>query len=143
MTTFAIHEHDALGVYTGRSSTSDKWRGVPPGWSKVPLPEIPPGKFAVLTGREWSIVDERPVLSAPVPPVVSRAQGRIALHRAGLLDTVESTVYAPGADPELRIAYEAGEWHRYSQMLLALATGLGLTEEQVDDLFRTAAEVLL
>jgi len=141
MSTRVLYEYDDLGVYTGRFRTIDKWHGVPPGWTEKTVPVTPEGMFAVFQEGAWSVKETLPL--PPVPSVVSRAQGRTALHRFGVLATVEALVYAAEADPETRIAYEAGEWHRNSPMLLTLAAGLGLTEEQVDDLFRMASEILL
>lgn len=54
---FQVHEYNSLGYYTGRSKTSNQYLGIPKGWSKVPLPEIPQNKYAILSGNSWKIVD--------------------------------------------------------------------------------------
>ena len=71
---------------------------------------------------------------------VSRLQARVALLQAGLLPQVEAAVAA--ADPIIQMAWaEAIEFRRYSPAILGLASALGLTDTQLDDLFRAAALV--
>lgn len=77
----------------------------------------------------------------PVPQSVSMFQARTALRRAGLLAAVEATVAASG-DPEIQDAWEyATEFPRTSPTIAALAAQIGLTDAQVDDLFRVAATI--
>lgn len=67
-------------------------------------------------------------------------QGRVALSNAGLLTQVETAIQS--ADDKTKIAWEyAILWERMSPMILALASALGLTEAQVDNLFKQAAEI--
>lgn len=69
---------------------------------------------------------------------VSRFQARAALHNVGLLASVEAAVAA--ADPFVQIAWQdASEFRRGSPTIAALAAALGLTDVQLDDLFRAAA----
>jgi hypothetical protein len=76
----------------------------------------------------------------PPPPVViasvTMRQARLALHRAGLLDQVDAAI----TDAEARIEWEyATTVERNSPLVQNLAAGLGLTEQQLDDLFTQAA----
>jgi len=85
-----------------------------------------------------------PVAVDPPPPgppqVVSRFQARAALHLAGLLEQVEALMAAPEADPLARLAWtDAIEFRRDSPTLVAMAAALSLTDEQLDQLFITAA----
>jgi len=74
----------------------------------------------------------------PVPDSVSPLQARRALRNVGLLDTVNDIVAA--ADDDTRDAWEYTiEVRRDSPILSALAGQLGMTDEQIDDLFRVAA----
>jgi hypothetical protein len=78
---------------------------------------------------------------APVPEAVTARQARLALLGAGKLDHIEAALAAiPG--PEGRAAQIEWEYaleiRRDSPLIGALAPMLGLTEEQVDDLFRAA-----
>lgn len=74
--------------------------------------------------------------------IVTRAQARIALHNAGLLDDVEAYVNAEGTSPIVRIAYQdASEWKRTSATTIAIQNALSLSDKAVDDLFDDAAKV--
>jgi hypothetical protein len=81
-------------------------------------------------------------LPPPPPEVVTARQARLALLSAGLLDNVDAAL-ATISDPQARRAAEI-EWEyaieirRDSPLVAALSPLLGLTEEQVDDLFRVA-----
>ena len=72
--------------------------------------------------------------------VCSRFQARAALHQAGLLAQVDT--FVASADPFVQIAWtDAIEFRRNSPTIAAMAQGLGLTDEQVDDLFRVAMRI--
>jgi hypothetical protein len=81
---------------------------------------------------------------APVVSVTMR-QARLALLSAGLLDDVESAI----ADIEDQVQRKAAEieWeyaqtvNRDSQFTMQLAEGLGLTEEQLNNLFTVASSL--
>ncbi len=88
-----------------------------------------------------------PPAPPPVPQSVSRAQGKAALIQAGLWSAVVAYVDAMTDPTEKALAEVAlndtTEWLRTSPFLNAAATALGLTETQLDDLFRTAATIQL
>jgi len=75
-----------------------------------------------------------------VPQVISMRQARLALLGAGLLDDVEAAVaQAPRA---VQIEYEySSELHKDWPTLVMLAAALGMTDEQVDQLFITASQL--
>jgi len=78
----------------------------------------------------------------PIPNIVTMRQARLALLGAGLLPTIDASVAAmPGAEGEAaRIEWEySGEVHRDKALVQALSASLGLTDEQLDTLFTTAA----
>jgi hypothetical protein len=107
------------------------------GWRAVDGPDD------CTTEERWTDAQPELVTPAPVvPQVVTRFQARAALLRAGLLDTVNALLGAPGADPFMKLAWEdAQEFKRESPTVLALASALGLTSAALDDLFRTAATI--
>lgn len=75
---------------------------------------------------------------APAPVQVTPLQVRRALNASGLRDQVEAALTA--APQDARDAWEfATEIRRDDATLNAMATALGLTTTQVDDLFRLAA----
>jgi hypothetical protein len=86
--------------------------------------------------RGWDVTPP-PAPLPPVPPVIPAWKGKAALREAGLLDAVEAAVAAAGGRVQDAWA-GASEWSRDSDFLLSLAIGLGLTEQQVDDMFRSA-----
>jgi hypothetical protein len=80
-------------------------------------------------------------ITQPIPEAVTARQARLALLGAGVLANVDQALASiPGVEGEAaRIEWEyASEVRRDSPLIAALAPALGLTEEQVDDLFRAA-----
>lgn len=72
--------------------------------------------------------------------VCSRFQARAALLAAGLLDTVEATM--ANADPIAQLAWkEAVEFQRTSPTIAGMQAAVGLTDEQIDNLFRAAMQI--
>lgn len=89
----------------------------------------------------WEVVIAAPE-PTPVPQVVTMRQARLALLNAGHLTQVSSIIAAmTGAAGEAaRIEWEfSGSVERHRPLALSLATSLGLTDAQLDDLFRQAA----
>lgn len=75
-----------------------------------------------------------------VPQVVTIRQAKLALLQAGLLDDVDAAVAQ--ADRATQIEWEyATEVKRGWPTLLTLQTALGMTNEQVDELFIRAASL--
>ena len=102
------------------------------GWRLEPVGdvvlEIPEG--AAITPEE-QLAEERSAM------VVSRFQARAALLQAGLLPAVEAAM--PEADPIARLAWdEAVEFRRLSPTIATLAASLGLSDTDLDALFRAA-----
>jgi hypothetical protein len=77
----------------------------------------------------------------PVPASVSPRQARTALRAAGLLSAVNAAVAAAGEQAQIDWDY-ALEVRRDNPLIASMAAGLNLTSEQVDDLFRAAAQVV-
>lgn len=78
-----------------------------------------------------------PVLPPVVPYSVSPRQIRQALTQAGLRSGVEAAVAAGSQDLKDWWEY-ATAFERQHSMVIAMATGLGVTEQQLDDLFLLA-----
>lgn len=83
----------------------------------------------------------------PIPQIVTRAQGKAALIQAGKWNTVLAYVASIKSPSERALAEVAlndtVEWRRDSPFLNAAANAIGLTDAQMDDLFRTAATIAL
>ncbi len=80
---------------------------------------------------------------AVAPVSVSMAQARVTLRAAGLLAPVQAAIdTAKALNPAIGDAWEyATELRRDSAMVLHLAKVMGLTDAQVDALFKAASEV--
>lgn len=97
--------------------------------------------FSGLVGDFWVIRNPDPAtLPAPVPDSVTPRQARLALLAAGWLQMVETAV-ASGS-PEHKITWEyATEILRSDPLISFFGDTLGLSSEQIDDLFRAAGAI--
>lgn len=119
--------------------------------AKVPITtssEYPNTNSDYLAYLAWLEAGNTPTPAPKPDPVVPQAvtmrQARLALLGAGLLSSVEGAIDAL-AEPTktaARIEWEySQEVHRNKQLVLVLAPLLGLTEQQLDNLFIAAAEL--
>ena len=120
---------NAAGVYLGAFIDHVPARGV-----EVPAPPLDARQ--VWQNGTWGA---RP---AYVPGVVSRFQALAALHLAGHLEQVEQVMADPQTDQLARLAWvNAQEFRRTSPTVAFMATVLGLSEQQVDELFISAGQI--
>lgn len=78
----------------------------------------------------------------PVPQTVTRFQALAALHLAGHLPSVEAIMAAPETPVLAKLAWDnALSFERSSPLLNGLAGTLGLTSQDLDDLFTAAAGI--
>jgi hypothetical protein len=80
----------------------------------------------------------------PAPSTITMRQARQALYQAGLLDQANAFIAAiPGSDGDkARIAWEyAGDVERANPLVAQIAASLGLSDQQVDDLFTLGASL--
>lgn len=85
-----------------------------------------------------------PPAPAPVVPTsVTRRQARQALLLAGLLDSVDPAIAAIPDTTQRKLAQiewqDSQDFERHRPLLVSLASALGLTSAQLDQLFITAA----
>lgn len=87
---------------------------------------------------------EPPAPPVPVPQSVTMRQARLALHAAGLLSGVDAAI-ASLEEPAKTVAQIEWEYastvERNAGLIPAMATALGMTEQQIDDLFIAAAQL--
>jgi hypothetical protein len=114
--------------------------------------EVPDGTVngATKKGRKWTN-PEPPAPFVPGPPIpppppsvpesVTPLQARKALRKAGLLNTVNDFIATQSDEVQ-----EAWEYcisvYRNDPLITSLQVELNLTNEQLDDLFRSAAEIV-
>lgn len=111
--------------------------GAQQGWSDIPQPEM--------GYTTW--VDEVPRPPALVPQVVSRFQGREAMWQTphgevSLFEAAEAIINGPDTPATYRRAWaDLQEFRRDSEMLIAVATALGLSSTDLDALFVLAGGI--
>lgn len=104
-----------------------------------------PSKTEIINGWRWFEADTDAyayfgLTPSSQPWTITPLQAKLALHAAGLLDTVEA--FIAQADRPTQIAWEyASEFKRNSPMLLAMAGALGMTDTQLDGLFTAASAI--
>jgi hypothetical protein len=107
------------------------------GWSGlVTVPEV----------QEWISNGNTPDPYVPPPPpipaTVTRFQALATLAAGGWLDVVHTYVDALPRSNVQRLAFEnATDWERTSPTVNAIASMLGLSDAQVDELFIAASKV--
>lgn len=96
---------------------------------------------------DWTQATEIAPPGPVVPQVVSRFQGREAMWQtphgnATLFEAAEAIINHPDTPDMYRRAWaDLQEFRRDSEMLAAIATQLGLTQQQIDELFILAASI--
>jgi len=140
------HIIDARGVYL-RTEQVDPMGPQPAGAVYGVVPAAQEGHTRLWRG-EWAQVpdaDVPPVPAPPppaVPPAVTMRQARRALLAAGLLDDVTAAIEALSSPTKeaAQIDWEYGNTvERHNGLVASLGPALGLTEEQIDDLFVAGA----
>lgn len=131
-----------------------------PAWIEIDEDQYAQALAGMLAGKVVSIDGGFSVIEPPVPEeppapeeppgpptVVTRAQGKAALIQSGLWASVVSYVDGiedPTEQALARVALgDTTEWRRDSPFLTDAAAALGLSETQLDDLFVTAAAIIL
>lgn len=74
--------------------------------------------------------------------ICTNYQARVALVQFDLYDVVEAAMASPEIDPLAKIAWQhASNFYRISPFVAAIGSSLGLTDEQLDELFEQAMEI--
>lgn len=103
--------------------------------------------LAIKDAELQGAISERDALRAQIDEaaakakrVVSPSQARLALKRANMLAQVEALIDGLPKDDDVHIVWDyANEWHRDSPFINNLGAALGLSAQQIDDLFALAA----
>jgi hypothetical protein len=88
-----------------------------------------------------AVADDYPGLylfENPAPITVTPAQAKLALFNAGLLDKVEASISTASKPVQIYWA-NALSFERRNPYILGIAGQLGLTDAQMDDLFKAAS----
>ena len=99
------------------------------------------GVLGVYVQADWETMreDEKRARN-PVPQQVTMRQARLALLSAGLLDDVEAAITSAGREAQLEWEY-ASVVERSNPVITIVQQQQGVTDEQIDDLFREAAKL--
>jgi hypothetical protein len=149
--TRTICELDASGFWTGQALDIGPLDGRPPTWIETAAPvsdaPVPAGQGWAWFGS-WALTD-LPVpalVPDPVPDAVTNYQARTVLIEAGVFAKADAALR--GADQTVaanQIALQAwdyaNQFFRNQPIIAAMQAVLGLSDAQVDDLFRAAAKV--
>lgn len=98
------------------------------------LQRLADGSVLVLTGPD--------IPAEPVPESVTPWQMRKALNASGKRSAVDSLLSNQQTPRDVIDGWEvASEWRRTDPVLLAMAAQLGMTDGEIDDLFRLAVSL--
>lgn len=118
-------------------SPDDKLHDIDPDFAFM----LPVGSVPISDQEAQEIIDAMQSVSN-VPPAVTRFQARAALHLAGLLDQVELLMSQESTPALAKLAWtDAQEFKRASPTVATMSAALGLSEEEVDQLFIVAAGI--
>lgn len=99
------------------------------------------GVLGVYLQADWGTMrDDEMRARNPVPQQVTMRQARLALLSAGLLDDVEVVIAAAGRAAQLEWEY-AAVVDRSSPAVAIVQQQQGMTDAQIDDLFREAEKL--
>ena len=71
----------------------------------------------------------------------SRFQAKAAMDDAGLLDQVEDYMAGDDVPRRVKLAWEEASFRRGSKMVNDIGAELGLSESEIDELFKVAREI--
>ncbi len=114
------------------------------GWQIVDV-EAPSGFEPVNFTWDGAAVQPKPVVIAPlpVPQEVTAFQAKAALLNAGLLTQVQTFMASGSAPAFAQLAWaEAPTFGRQSPTMLAMAQAMGMSSDELDNLFRAAALIV-
>ena len=99
------------------------------------------GVLGVYSQADWETMrDDEMRARNPVPAQVTMRQARLELLKRGLLDDVEAVIAAAGREAKIEWEY-AAVVERSNPAVAIVQAQQGLTDAQIDDLFREAAKL--
>ena len=99
------------------------------------------GVLGVYLQADWETMREDEMRARnPVPQQVTMRQARLELLKRGLLDDVEAVITAAGREAQIQWEY-AAVVERSNPVIAIVQQQQGMTDAQIDDLFREAAKL--
>ena len=139
--------YDKFGAYTGEHvDVPDPYAPLPPMSTPIEPPTVTEaGKTAIFSGDAWFVGDAPVYDNTPaVPPVITMRQARLQMHKISKLSAVQAAINELPDPPKTEAQIEwdyASVVERSSQFVALLTPALGLTDVEMDDLFREAAQL--
>lgn len=99
-------------------------------------------RIIVQDGQGNFVAEEDDGKDVPVPRTITPLQARIALVTRGKLDELEAWIAGQGQVAQIAWGY-AINIERTSPIVAGAMQALGMTSEEMDDLFRSASEIVL
>lgn len=99
-------------------------------------------RFQSFNGNDW-VVDTAAEYESSIPQILTPAQAEIILHRTGKLQAVEQILEHPDTPIEAKIYWKKSQIiERKNTFLNTLAAKIGLSKEQIDNLFIEGAKIV-
>ena len=99
------------------------------------------GVLGVYNQTDWETMrDDEMRARDPVPQQVTMRQARLELLKRALLDDVEAVITAAGREAQIQWEY-ASVVERSNPVIAIVQQQHGMTDAQIDDLFREAAKL--
>ena len=99
------------------------------------------GVLGVYVQADWETMrDDEMRARNPVPQQVTMRQARLELHKRALLDDVEAVITAAGQAAQIQWEY-ASVVERSNPVIAIVQQQQGMTDAQINDLFREAAKL--
>lgn len=99
------------------------------------------GVLGVYSQADWETMrDDEMRARNPVPQQVTMRQARLELLKRELLDDVEAVITAAGREAQIQWEY-ASVVERSNPVIAIVQQQQGMTDAQIDDLFREAAKL--
>ena len=157
-----IYNYSEDGLYLGTSVADESplEEGVfliPARSTEVAPPEVPAGSIPKWLGDTWAIVeknlgqaeetgipltDAEKVIQWRNETSVTRFQALAALLQAGLLGDIEAYISSESTDAFTKLAWkEVLVFKRVSPLVTSIGSLFGLSDGQIDDLFRFAETI--
>jgi hypothetical protein len=131
-----VNIYDSQSIYS-YSLEVDEYGAMPTNSTTKELPELSGEQVALWIGSDWQVLESRPEVVVPkyVPQEITMRQCRLALLAKDLLATVDTAI------EDMNNAAIAIEWEyattvqRNSDLVINLCTQLGMSSDEIDDLF--------
>lgn len=105
------------------------------------LRKLPSGEYEIVELTQAELAEKAARVRQQLDAIeISRFQAKASLLQAGLLDQVESFI-EQSADPLVKLAWSEAGFKRGSNMVNSIGQQLGLSTQQLDDLFISGQQI--